>query len=156
MSNPNQSELDYNQAMKRCIDSGEDAIRVQLATATGMAIELSAADGDNILALRKLDSDSAAIDSLSSGSLVSLDMSNSNEAQMMVAISNAITGTCTLELDVSPNGADWFATGVTLAVTGSGNVKSSKLSDLGQNVRVRVVSNTISAGDATVHLMIRS
>jgi hypothetical protein len=156
MSNPNLTELDYNQALKRCINSEEDAMRVELATPTGMSIELSAADGDSVQALKKVEVTSVAVNNASSGQIAVEDMSDSSQAQIMAVVVSAITGTCTVEMDISPDGVNWIPSGVTLAITGSANLKSAIVSDLGLNVRLRVVSNTISAGSATAHLLVRS
>ncbi len=46
--NPNLSNLDFQQAVVRCVDADNDALRIQMSDAVGMEIELSAADGDSI------------------------------------------------------------------------------------------------------------
>jgi hypothetical protein len=158
MSNPNLTELDYNQALKRCINSEEDAMRVELATPTGMSIELSAADGDNVLALPQVAHTNQTVNSSSSGELARHSMDQSTEVQIMASITSAITGTCSVEIEVNPHpsGEIWVPTGVILNITGSANIKSAKVSDICFKARARVVSNTISVGSAVVYIVVRS
>ena len=157
--NPNLTELDLQQAQKRTIDSLDDAVRIILADTTGIAIELSAADGDSVQSLPLVSHHNEAVSSTTpTGELIVRSMTEARQAQLMATITSAITGTCTIELDINPHPSqnNWVPTGITLAVTGSTNIKSTILSDLGFKVRARVVSNTISAGSAEVYLVVRS
>ena len=158
--NTNLTELDLQQAQKRTIDSLDDAVRIILADSTGMAIELSAADGDSVLAESSLVSASGSITVASSGELVApLDVSQKKEIQVLVDVGAGITGSATISIEISPqaSGSVWVPSGTTLAVTGSANLKSAKVSDIARRARVVLSGvNSISAGTATLHLLARS
>jgi hypothetical protein len=158
MANPNLTDLDFTQALKRCVDAQEDALRVELATPSGMAIELNAVDGDSVLALPQVSHGNIVVNSGSTGELVRHSMEQATEVQVMASITNAITGTCSVEIEVNPHpsGEIWVPTGVVLNITGAANIKSTKVSDIGFKARARVVSNSISAGDAVIYLLVRS
>jgi len=158
--NTNLTELDLQQAQKRTIDSLDDAVRIILADSTGMAIELSAADGDSVLAESSLVSASGSITVASSGELVApLDVSQKKEIQVLVDVGAGITGSATISIEISPqaSGSVWVPSGTTLAVTGSANLKSAKVSDIARRARVVLSGvNSIAAGTATIHLLARS
>lgn len=158
--NPNISQLDLNQMQKRTIDALNDAVRIVLAETAGIAIELSAADGDSILSEASVLSNSGTITVGSSGVVVThVDMDLKREAQILVDVGAGITGSATVSLEISPEstGSVWIPSGVTLAITGSTNLKSAKVSDIAKRVRVSVSGvNSISAGTATIHLLARS
>lgn len=157
--NTNISQLDLSQIQKRTIDSTNDAVRIMLAETAGISIELSATDGDSVLSLPLVSHHNEPVSSITpTGELIVRSIADARQAQLMATITSAITGTCTIELDVNPHpsGNDWVPTGITLAVTGSTNIKSTILADLGFKVRARVVSNTISAGSAEVYVVVRS
>jgi hypothetical protein len=158
--NPNVSQLDLPQIQKRTIDALNDAVRIILAETTGIAIELSAADGDSILSEASLASQSGSLTVGSSGELVAaLDVSNKKEIQVLVAVGAGITGTATVSIEISPeaSGSVWIPAGVTLVVTGATNLKSTKVSDIARRARVVLSGvNSISAGTATLHLLARS
>lgn len=158
--NPNLTELDLQQAQKRTIDALDDAVRIILADTTGMAIELSAADGDSVLAEASLSAATGSITVASSGQLVApIDVSMKKELQLLVDVGAGITGTATVSIEISPeaSGSVWIPSGVTLAVTGATNLKSAKVSDLAHRARVVLSGvNSISAGTATLHLLARS
>lgn len=158
--NPNLTELDLQQAQKRTIDALDDAVRIILADTTGIAIELSAADGDSVLAESSLASASGSLSSASSGELVApLDVSMKKEIQVLVDVAAGITGSATIEIQISPSasGSVWIPSGVTLAVTGATNLKTAKVSDLARRARVVLSGvNAITVGTATLHLLARS
>jgi hypothetical protein len=158
--NPNVSNLDLNQIQKRTIDALNDAVRIVLAETTGISIELSAADGDSILTEASILSNSETITTGSSGIIVHhVDMLLKREAQILVDVGAGITGSATVSLEISPDnsGNVWIPSGVTLAITGTTNLKSAKVSDIARRVRVVLSGvNSISAGTATIHLLVRS
>lgn len=158
--NTNLTQLDYSQAINRCVDALNDALRIQLSDATGIAIELSAADGDSVSSLALLVEGSGSLDSVSSGQLVApIDMSTSREVQLLVDVGAGLTGACTVSIEISPasSGSSWIPSGITLAVTGSTNLKSTKVSDIAKRARVVVSgANAITVGTATLTLLARS
>lgn len=158
--NPSISQLDLAQLQKRTIDAANDAVRMVLAEATGIAIELSAADGDSVLAEKSISEESGSITVASSGELVApLNVSLKSELQLLVDVGAGITGSATVSIEISPedSGSVWIPSGVTLAITGATNLKSSKVSDIAKRARVVLSGvNSISAGTATIYLLARS
>lgn len=158
--NPSVSQLDLAQLQKRTIDAANDAVRMVLAEATGIAIELSAADGDSVLAEGSVSSTSGTVTIASTGELVApLDVSFKKEIQILVDVGAGITGTATASIEISPSdsGSVWIPSGVTLVITGATNLKSTKVSDIAKRARVTLSgANTISVGTATIHLLARS
>jgi hypothetical protein len=158
--NPNLTSLDLQQAQKRTIDANDDAVRIILADTSGIAIELSAADGDSVAAEKSLVSEEGSIDSASTGTLVAaLDVSGRQEMQLLVDVGAGITGSATVSIEISPedSGNVWIPSGTTLAITGTANLKSAKVTDLARRVRVVLSgANSITVGTATLHLLARS
>lgn len=159
MANPHISDLDLNQAMKRVIDSQEDAFRVMVASGTDFEIALDEADGDSVAIRKMLDSASGELTSLSaSGQFISeIDVEGFSEFQILAKINSAISGSCTLTLEVSPveSGNIWLATAITMSVTGSSDIFSAKDTSLVKRIRVTAGPNSISSGSASIYLMAR-
>jgi len=158
MANPNLSELDLNQALKRTIDADADATRVLLASGTDFAIELDAADGDNVAIRSLLLSQTILVNSSSTGTIIAeFSVEGYKDFQLMAKNLGAITGTCTVSLQISPvaSGDVWLASGVTLAIAGSADQLGSISNLLAKRARVVVSSNTISGGSADLYLMVR-
>lgn len=158
--NPNISSLDLNQIQKRTIDSLNDAVRIVLAETAGISIELSAADSDSVLAEASTIAGTGALSSASSGELVApIDVSMKKEIQLLVDVAAGITGSATVSIEISPeaSGSVWIPSGVTLAVTGATNLKSTKVSDIAMRARVVLSGvNAITVGTAALHLLARS
>lgn len=53
--NPNKTRMDWNTALKNCVDANEDALRIILTSAMELQMELDAEDGDSVLAFPKSD-----------------------------------------------------------------------------------------------------
>jgi hypothetical protein len=156
--NPNISELDLQQAQKRTIDALDDAVRIVLAESAGIAIQLDAAE-DSVQAVAGGSTSSALVDSAATGVLIAAQAAQTHrELQVLVKIISAITGTATLAVEISPvdSGDVWIASGTTVAVTGSTDLVSAKVSHIARRVRVSVTANTISGGSATAYLLSRS
>ncbi len=158
--NPNISSLDLNQIQKRTIDSLNDAVRIVLAETAGISIELSAADNDSVLAEASTIAGTGSLSSASSGELVApIDVSMKKEIQLLVDVAAGITGSATVSIEISPeaSGSVWIPSGVTLAVTGATNLKSTKVSDLAMRARAVLSGvNSITVGTAALHLLARS
>lgn len=159
MSNPNISDLDLNQAMKRVIDSQEDAFRVMVGAGTEFEIALDATDGDSVATKSLLASSSGELSSSSaSGEFIApLNIEGYSEFQILAKIDSAISGSCTLTLEISPeaSGNIWLATSTNLAVTGSSDLISSLANPIAKRIRLSAGANTISGGSASVYLMAR-
>lgn len=155
--NLNLTELDLNQALRRCIDADDDTLRVEVGGGTSFEISTSAAE-DSMSVKSLLEEDNAAVQSGSSGVLVGpLDVEGYKDLQIMVKNLSAITGSATLTLEVSPvaSGDVWIATSVTANATGSADVLSSLSNAIARRARLSVTANTISIGSAQVYLMAR-
>jgi hypothetical protein len=160
-ANPNISDLDFTQALKRCVDSTDDTLRVELSSATGMDVELSAADGDTISALSLNYSGTGTVTSSNVATdvvVAAMDVSTTKQLQLFADVGAGVTGIATLKIQISPSASAnvWIDSGVTLAVTGASNLKSTQVSDIAMRARVVVVSNTISAGTGSLYLIARS
>lgn len=158
--NPNRSLQDWQQALGQSIDALNDALRVQIADTSGMAVELSSADGDSVSSMAGETSQTGTVTVATAGTLVAaLDISMYREFQLLVDVGAGITGTCTVSIEFSPqaSGTVWIPSGTTLAITGSTNLLSAKNTSIGMRARVVVSgSNTISAGTATIYMLARS
>jgi len=159
--NPNQTDLDFTQALKRCVDATDDVLRVELAASAEMAVSMSADDGDSVQALSQLYSGTGSVISsnVANDTVVAImDVSRTKQIQLFADVGAGITGTATLKIQISPasSGSVWIDSGVTLAVTGASNLKSTQISDIAYRARVVVVSNTMSAGTGSLYLIGRS
>lgn len=180
--NTNISDLDYNVALKRCVDASEDSLRVNLSTSAGMAIEISAADGDNVMALGstdgttggtlkvlKVDSDGTAVQRAGATS-AKASITNASTGVIIAAFScvgmksfnlvtkttTNITGSQALTIEISPHDSDdvWVATSITATpgATAGDIVSGTAASLVARRARVSIAA-AITTGTADVYLV---
>ena len=97
--NQNKTRMDWNTALKNCVDAEHDALRVFLALAAEMQMELDAEDGDSVLALpasETLTSGEMSAKRLKRGQLfsqgaVSVEASPVDEGDVWVALTSQDT-----------------------------------------------------------------
>lgn len=156
--NPNITQLDYNQVIPRTFDQDNDATRVVVAGGSEFEIALDQAE-DSVAVRSTLDSDHATANSAAAvGQLLLLDITGRKELQVLVKIISAITGTCSIQLEISPEDSGsttWFTVGAPVAVTGAVDLIGTIANTLARRARLRIVSNNITIGSAEVYLMAR-
>ena len=158
MANPNQSDLDFTQALKRCVNAAEDTLLVEMGASTGFAIELDAADGDSVAQRSLLLESNAVVSTSATGVIIAeMNVEGYKQLQILANITSGLTGTASLVLEISPvaSGDIWIATGTTLSLTGSTDLLSSVDGNIARRARVSATASNISAGSATVYLMAR-
>lgn len=142
--NSNPSLLDSGQIIKRLFDGSNDAIRIVLAEATGIAIELNADDGDSVES-RGINSETkASITNTDSGVIVpAQSCAGMKSFNLYTKTTSTITGSQVCTLEVSPSDTDdvWIATSVTVTP-----------SDTDQTVVAGTASSAIVARRARVSI----
>lgn len=161
--NPNLTNLDISQALIRCIDADNDAMRVELGAAD-FAIALDSSE-DSVKADKRTDSSSADLTSANTGVstqvVAPLDASNFSRANLYVQATAANAGTMSLKLQLSPaeSGNIWIDSGVSVTIpAASAAVAMGTASSNIVAKRVRVVSSAALTGaeTATVYLVLGS
>jgi len=148
------SRLDSNQMIKRVFDEANDAVRIVLGESTGIAIELSADDGDSIITRPEGISTKASLTSASSGVIIAaascVGMKTFN---LHSKTTSATVGPQVLTVEFSPHDSDdvWIASSITVtpsAVNGT-LVSGTAASLIARRVRVStaaaITSGTIDA-----------
>lgn len=156
--NPSISQLDAGQIVKRTFDSTNDATRIVLAEATGIAIELDSADGDNVGVQGNNSSTKASITSANTGVIVpAASCAGMKSFNLYVVTTATITGSQACTLEVSPSDTDnvWIATSVTVTPSGTLGVVvagTASSSIVARRARVSIAA-AISTGTFDIYLM---
>ena len=161
MSNPNQTDLDFTQALKRCVNSQDDSLRVELGSATGFNVALSAAEGDSVLSVAQQNNGTGSVTSSNGATdvvVAAMDVSQSRELQLFCDVGAGLTGSATAIIEISPSDSAnvWISSGISLALSGSANLKSTKVSDIAKRARIKLSANSITVGTASLYLIARS
>lgn len=158
MSNPNLTQLDYEQALNRCVDAVEDALRVTMADSNGMAIELSAADGDNIATLQSQTAPTASLDSTNTGTnteiIAPINVSQYSKVNLYGYSITNISSPPTIKVQWSPatGGNIWVDSGVSVALSASsGTTVIATASDKMLAVRARVLISAVLGASETAN-----
>jgi hypothetical protein len=106
--NSNPSLLDTHQITKRTFDSDNDAVRVVLGDATGLAMELSATDGDTIMAI-------GTTDGTTSGTQKAIKLGSDGTVQVAGAVTVSGTATVTPASSTTKASLTTSSTGVVVA-----------------------------------------
>lgn len=157
--NPNVSLLDAPQITKRVFDVENDSVRVSLAEATGMQIELNADDGDNVAVLGKASSTKASITNASTGVILpAQSCEGMKSVQLFANTTSTITGPQVLTVEVSPSDTDdvWVSTALTLTpTTAVGAAMGTALTNLvAKRIRVKTAA-AITSGAADIYLVMQ-
>lgn len=156
--NSNITQLDSGQIIKRLFDVSNDAIRMVLAEATGIAIELSRADGDSVAIAGDGSSTKASLTNANTGVvLAAQDCSGMKSFNVYTKTTSTITGPqlCTVEISPSDSEDVWIAT--TLTITPSTTLDVVVMGTALSNIvakRVRVsIASAITTGSFDLFLV---
>lgn len=163
--NPNITDLDFPQAVSRCIDPDNDVLRTTLH-ATGLEIALSAQDGDSV---QTFNGNSIASVDLTSGNtgtntqvLGPLSSTGYSKITAYVQSTNTITsGSPTITVQYSPatGGNVWVNSSVTATLSGtSGTTVMSIVDDklLATRTRLLISAGLTGAETATAYILMSS
>lgn len=157
------SQLDYNQAVKRCVEASNDALRVNLESSTGMAIELSAADGDNVATLQSSSAPSIALTNGNTGAatqvIAPVDVQGYSKVNLYVQSTTAIAVPPTLTVQFSPadSGTIWVDSAVTRVLSASNGVvvmATPATNMVARRARVLISAALGAAETATAYLVL--
>lgn len=157
MPNPSITQLDPIQAVKRCYSEASDAIRTIPAEATSFQIEVSADDGDSVIAVPKVVSGSADITSASTGTIIAEQGCVGIKSVAIYSKTTAtITGpqTCVVQVSPADAGDVWINTAASVTPSAnSGEVSvSGPVSIVARRIRV-VMDVAITSGTASIYLV---
>lgn len=158
--NSNISLLDPGQVIRRVYDKNNDSIRIMLADAVGIAIELSADDGDSVTNRPEGLTGTVALTNANTGVVVAEQACvGMKQFNLHSKTTSATVGPQALTVEWSPSDtADiWIASGITLtpsAVSGT-VVSATEASLLARRVRVRTAA-AITSGTIDVYLIARA
>lgn len=119
------TNADLNQMLRRIIDSLNDAVRIQLADSTGIAIELDSADGDNVEIVARSTSQVASLTNASTGVVLpAFSCAGLKSMALYTKTTATLTGpqVCTLEVSPADSGTVWVATTATITPSGTNGV----------------------------------
>lgn len=156
--NNNISLLDSAQILKRVVDPANDSIRVILASGLDLAIELDAADGDNVAVLGKGSSTKASITNANTGVIVAAaSCAGMKSFQLYTKTTSAIVGAQACTVEISPSDADdvWIATTLTVtpSTTNGTVVMGTALSNIvARRIRVSIAA-AITSGTFDIYLV---
>jgi hypothetical protein len=156
MANPNISDLDLDQAMKRCIDADSDALRVEIGE-SDFAVALSADEGDSVAAYSPVDATSTALTSANTGSATpitatEMDVSLYTKVNVYVQSTTAISSPPTFTLQFSPaaSGNVWVSSSLTVVPSASIGVVVMGTPNVAMLAkRVRLLSSAALGGGET-------
>lgn len=156
-TNPSPSQLSPSQIAKKIFDGTNDAIRISLGDATGIAIELSAADGDSVESQVRSVSQKASLTSSSTGVIIAaFDAKDLKRFNIYSKSTSAVVGPQVLTLEFSPHDSDniWIASSLTITPsTTNGTVVSGTAIDvLARRVRVST-AGALTSGTVDVYLV---
>lgn len=147
-SNPNITNLDWNQAVSRCVDADNDALRVEIGGDSEFAVALSSDEGDSVMADSNTASSSANLTSTNTGIgtevLAPQAATKFSRANIYVQATSITAGSVTLKLQLSPaaSGNIWIDSGVSVVVpTTSGAVAMGTATANMVAMRARLVSS---------------
>lgn len=155
--NPSPSQLSPSQIAKKIFDGDNDAIRISLGDTTGIAIELSASDGDSVETQARSVSQKASLTSASTGVVIAaFDAKDLKRFNLHTKTTSTLTGPQVLTLEYSPHDSDniWIASSITVTPSGTnGAVVSGTAADvLARRVRVSIAA-AISTGTFDIYLI---
>lgn len=156
--NSNISLLDVAQLSKRVVDSTNDAIRTIPAETTSFAIELDAADGDNVATKGLSSSSKTSLTNVSTGVVVAaFDCSGYKSFNLFTNTTATIVGAQALTFEISPSATDdvWKATTLTITPsTTSGTViMGTAVSNIvAQRARVSIAA-AITSGTFDIYVL---
>jgi len=157
--NPNISQLDYTQAIKRTIDAVNDATRVTIAAANDFEIELDANDGDSVLSLNDQNTATTTVTSVQTDELLSVASARYSKAQLYVRTDTTISSPQSIVIQQSPlsTGNVWVNTAVTVTpTTAAGQLAVSGVLDFCA-LRVRAFATVAQGtGSATIFLVLKA
>lgn len=162
--NINLSDLDWNQALKRTVDSTADAIRTIPAETTSFSIELDSADGDSVTTHPASTSGTASVTNatLANAEIIApIAADGMKTIDLYAKCTTAITsgGTPSAKIQISPasSGDVWVD-----LPSGSLNLPTTlntvsklalPLSLCALRMRVLFGADTITTGDATIYMV---
>lgn len=163
MANLNKTKLDAVQCVVGAYDGVEEANRVIIAAATEFAVELSAADGDSILAVPLVsNSSSAALQETTTAPdtvlLTISDVSSYSKCQLYSEALVGVSGAGTVFLQASPDtsGSLWANIATAISSPASSGTGASSVVEFVAK-RIRVVSGAApTGGDVQYKLILKS
>jgi hypothetical protein len=152
MANLNKTKLDSSQCIVGAYDGVEEANRVIIAAATEFAVELSAADGDSVVAYAGV-SDSSTSSNQTPASIsgdVLLTISDVSKYSKLQIYSEALAGVSvagTVFVQGSPDsaGSFWANLGSAVSSPSSPGISASSVAEFVAK-RIRLVSNVAPTG----------
>ena len=163
MANLNKTKLDAVQCVVGAYDGVEEANRVIIAAATEFAVELSAADGDSVVAYTGV-SDSATSIAQTPGMAVDTvlltitDVSKYSKLQVYseALAGVAVAGTVSLQISPDSSGSYWATLGSAISSPSSPGITVSSVVDFVAK-RARLVSTIApTGGDAEYKVILKS
>lgn len=152
MANLNKTKLDASQCIVDAYDGTEEANRVIIAAATEFAIELSASDGDSVLAIpSNSGSLSATVQTSATASgtvLLTLnDVSSYSKCQVYCEALAGVSVAGNILLQISPDtaGTFWATLGSPIAGPAAPGINVSSVTEFVAK-RIRLVSNIAPTG----------
>lgn len=152
MANLNKTKLDAVQCVVGAYDGVEEANRVIIAAATEFAVELSAADGDSVVAYTGVSDATTSIPQTPgmAANTVLLTISDVTKYSKLQVYSEALAGVSvagTVSLQVSPesSGSLWATLGVAISSPASPGAAVSSVVDFVAK-RARLVSTVAPTG----------
>lgn len=152
MANLNKTKLDASQCIADAYDGVEEASRVVIAAATEFAIELSATDGDSVIAIpSNSGSSSATVQTPATASgtvlLTLTDVSSYGKCQVYCEALAGISVAGNVLLQVSPDtsGSFWATLGAPVPGPSAPGINVSSVVEFVAK-RIRLVSNTAPTG----------
>lgn len=150
--------LDGPQIARKTFDSDNDAFRIVLAEATGMAVELSAADGDNIATKALSSSTKVSLTNASTGVVVpATSCDGYKNFNLYSKTTSTIVDSQVLTLEISPHDTDdiWISTALTVtpSITNGISVMGTSLSNVVAR-RARVsIGAAVTSGTFDLYLV---
>lgn len=156
--NPTVTRLDTAQAIKRTYDESNDAIRTIPADVTSFAIELDAADGDNVATKGLSSSTTANITNANTGVIIAAaDCSGYKSFNLYTKTTTNIVGAQVCTVEVSPSDTDnvWKATSLTItpdATAGNVVMGTANSAIVARRIRVSIAAS-ITSGVFDIYLV---
>jgi len=154
------SLLDNAQIIKKVFDSSNDAVRTVPAEVTSFAIEVDAADGDNIAVKGLSGSTKASITNTNTGVIIAAaDCSGYRSFNLYTNTTTIIVGPQACTVEVSPSDTDnvWKATTLTVTPDATvGNVIMGTVNSAIVARRIRVsIAAAITSGAFDIYLVMQ-
>jgi hypothetical protein len=156
--NPTISQLDSGQIVKRVYDEANDAIRVEMGAVNGIAISLSADDGDSVLTVPDSISTSATITNANTGTIIAATACVGIKSFILYTNTvSTLVGPQLCSLELSPSDTDNVWIPAMLSITPDTTQDVMVMSPVNPSIvarRCRVtIASAITSGSFKIYLL---